>query len=319
MRNFILVLLIMLLIPITQPTQAQDDAEYCAALVDNTLEELATNCAGLPTNTACYGYGSIDTKVFDEFGNTIPEDFFTVLGDWSDLTQIEQFVTGGEDANEDVWGALVLYTQANIPLDSPPAAFMLMGNVAITNNVPPENAVDFAEEDGQLTPMQSFTLELGAENERCSEALTGLFIQTPENPDGDPVKFIANGIAFTAPTDPSSNIMISPGEAGSINFAVLSGSVTLFSDTEFPITVPVGYSLSLPVDEDGSIIPPQNAEEAAALQAAIVVIPQEKLEALVVLNKIPANILVNKLNLPVITYPSGVGNPEPIVRPGATQ
>jgi hypothetical protein len=122
---------------------AQTDAGACPALVEQALGEIGPNCDALDRNSACYGFNRVDAT----FAETQPEGYFTTPADRTDLASLDTIQTTPLDTSQEYWGIAVLNVQANVPntLPGQGVVFMLMGDVEVTNEVPPEDVVELGE------------------------------------------------------------------------------------------------------------------------------------------------------------------------------
>jgi len=122
---------------------AQTDAGACPALVEQALTELGDNCDALDRNSACYGFNRVDAT----FVEAQAEDFFSNPADRTALVSLDTIETAPLDETEQRWGIAVLNVQANVPntLPGQGVVFMLMGDVEVTNEVAPEDALELGE------------------------------------------------------------------------------------------------------------------------------------------------------------------------------
>ncbi len=118
---------------------AQTDAGACPALVRRALSDLGQNCDQLERNSACYGFNRVDAT----FAETVDESFFSQPADRSPLVKLETIETAPLDTALERWGIALLNVQANLPNTLPGQAvtFILMGDVAVENAVPLQEAL----------------------------------------------------------------------------------------------------------------------------------------------------------------------------------
>jgi hypothetical protein len=122
---------------------AQTEAGACPALVEQAMSELGANCDALDRNSACYGFNRVDTT----FVEAQPEGFFANPADRAALIALDTIATAPLDTAAARWGIAVLNVQANVPntLPGQGVVFLLMGDVAVTNQVAPEDVVQLGE------------------------------------------------------------------------------------------------------------------------------------------------------------------------------
>jgi hypothetical protein len=122
---------------------AQTDAGLCPALVEQALGELGDNCDALDRNSACYGFNRVDAT----FVEAQPEGFFSTPADRTALVTLDTIETAPLDPSQEHWGIAVLNVQANVPntLPGQGVVFLLMGDVEVTNEVPPEDVVQLGD------------------------------------------------------------------------------------------------------------------------------------------------------------------------------
>ncbi|MBZ0285835.1 MAG: SH3 domain-containing protein [Anaerolineae bacterium] len=121
----------------------------CSTVVEAALAAVGTNCSDLSRNNACYGYNNVAAT----FTETVAEDFFTQPSDVAGLATLQTIESAPLDTAINQWGVAVLSVQANIPNTLPGQAvkFILMGDAAVTNAVPPEEALQTGGEPVNLT------------------------------------------------------------------------------------------------------------------------------------------------------------------------
>jgi hypothetical protein len=137
-RRFLLLSFTLLLGVVVPITTGQ--ADLCPALVEQALAQVGDSCVGLGRNIACYGFNRINTTFFTEQ----PTDFFTEPADLASLVSIESLQTSPLAVDESEWGIAVLNVQADLPtlLPGQAALFLLLGDVQVTNAVPPRLSVE---------------------------------------------------------------------------------------------------------------------------------------------------------------------------------
>lgn len=116
---------------------AQGDS--CPALVRQALESAGNNCNALDRNSVCYGYNRVGAT----FLESMADNFFSQPSDRAGLNQLDSLTTAPLDVPNDDWGIAVMNVQANLPGTLPGQAVtvMLIGDAAVENAVPPEEAV----------------------------------------------------------------------------------------------------------------------------------------------------------------------------------
>lgn len=281
----------------------------CDQLIDDAIEAVEDNCADMPENSACYAYNSVETTFFDIAA--VEDDFFTEPGDIANLELVLQITSSQADQSENVWGITVL-----APEDEDSSATMvLLGDAELINDVNPDGTVE--GEEGQYLPMQVFTLMLGEDNNSCKEAISGLLLQLEEDEE---LTFTGNEADLSLVADICTNVIFRPPQPPNKDIVILeviSGSVTIFSDTPFPITLTTGYQVELPIDEDGLFIVPQTLREYQDIVDTIDVMKNIELKKLERLEDLPyPEVMTCPFTLPDILHPSGVGQPDFIIVPG---
>jgi hypothetical protein len=133
-------ILAFLLFMVIAPYQAlTQDGGICPELVLRALDAVGELCSDLGRNTACYGYNQVGATFYEE----VPDDFFDLPSDQSDVNILQNIRTSPMNSGNDEWGVAVLNVQANIPDTLPGQAvrFLLMGDTEVTNQVPPSAAI----------------------------------------------------------------------------------------------------------------------------------------------------------------------------------
>jgi hypothetical protein len=143
--------LILLLLVLAPGHALLQGTESCPAAIEQAFANLDTACADMGRNSACYGYNSVSAL----FTEAVAEDFFTQPSDRADLITLQNIETSPLDPQRPEWGLAVLSTQANIPDTLPGQAvrFILLGDVAMTNDVPPDEAIALAVEPVSVTTL----------------------------------------------------------------------------------------------------------------------------------------------------------------------
>lgn len=146
--QFGLIILLLALMPGRALLQA---TESCPAVVEQALTSLDATCGDMGRNSACYGYNSVSAI----FTQEVAEDFFTQPSDRADLITMQNIETSPLDPERPEWGLAVLSTQANIPDTLPGQAvrFILLGDVAMTNDISPDEAVALDAEPVSVTTL----------------------------------------------------------------------------------------------------------------------------------------------------------------------
>jgi len=164
-----LLALVLITAPSPIPVQAQG-GETCPQLVVRALAETGTNCANLPRNTACYGFNRVDAT----FAETVPADFFSQVADRAGLTSLSTIETADLNSTESRWGIAVLNVQADIPntLPGQTTTFLLLGDVEVTNEVAPEDALPVVEPVAVVTAAEVTLRSAPARNANVVETVT---------------------------------------------------------------------------------------------------------------------------------------------------
>jgi hypothetical protein len=154
-------------------TALTQDNTTCPALVEQALQSLGQNCADLPRNTACYGFNQVSAT----FTQDVANNFFSQPSDRADLVNMESIQTSALNEALQMWGVAVLSVQANIPntLPGQAARFILLGDTAVNNDVPADEATM-----GTIEPVEVVTAT-GA-NIRSSPSRRGnVLLSVPAN------------------------------------------------------------------------------------------------------------------------------------------
>ncbi len=139
MKRLSLIAIIVVLVaalPVPQSSRAQVGYEQ---LVRRALSELDTNCANLEANSVCYGFAEVSAT----FSAAVPDADLTEPGDRAALTGLLSLRTSPINLSAGTWGVAVMNVQANVPagLTGESAVFLLLGDVQVTNEVDPAQAV----------------------------------------------------------------------------------------------------------------------------------------------------------------------------------
>jgi hypothetical protein len=143
-HRFLIGLLLTLPLMIGMAAHAQETTSgACPALVEQALAQMGQNCSDLSRNSACYGYNLVE----GEFVEEIDEDTFTEPADTADLIELAALRTAPLDLDAEQWGIAVMNAQANVPDTLPGQAvtFILLGDSAVENRVPPEDVTPEVE------------------------------------------------------------------------------------------------------------------------------------------------------------------------------
>jgi Bacterial SH3 domain len=149
-RNLLAIILILVVIIFGITTTVLGQGDMCPILVERALAEVGNNCAGLGRNAACYGFNRVNATFFE----AMDEGFFSTPADRADLPLIQSLETAPLNVAESEWGVALMNVQANLPgtLPGQGVTFLLMGDVAIENEVEPQAALTFE-------PVRVLTLE----------------------------------------------------------------------------------------------------------------------------------------------------------------
>ncbi len=145
-----MVIVIVLLAVMPRHSLMQDSgAGSCPAVVEQALHDLGDNCGDLGRNSACYGFNRVSAL----FSQDVADNVFSKPSDRSDLNVMESIQTAPLDTILNQWGVAALSVQANIPntLPGQSARFILLGDVSVTNDVPPEEGAQAAVEPVSVT------------------------------------------------------------------------------------------------------------------------------------------------------------------------
>jgi hypothetical protein len=115
----------------------------CPELVERAIAAVGDNCSALDRNSACYGYNLVTAT----FAEAQPAGVFSEPADRAGLTSLETISTAPLDLDNQFWGVAVMSVQANVPNSLPGqvVTFILMGDVALTNAVRPDEALKAVE------------------------------------------------------------------------------------------------------------------------------------------------------------------------------
>jgi LysM repeat protein len=223
----------------TRSGQAQLSDPRCPAVVETALSQLGDNCAGLSTNSACYGYTRVDATFTDQ----VLAANFTKPTDRTEIANLISLRTATVNPDLSQWGIAVLNAQADIPdtLPGQNVTFLLVGEAEI------ENAAE--DDEATFKPMQAFYFRTGFGAPTCGEAPSVLALRSPE---GIKVNLTANG----AEMEVGSMVMMRTLPPGNVmEMATIEGNVILDPNGANPITLPAGFSsnrcLSLPENLGG--------------------------------------------------------------------
>ena len=120
------------------PAQAQGGADSCPAYVTDALSELDTTCAETGRNEACYG----NVQLTAAFWPGVEPPAFSAPADRVNVAQIQTLTGSALQPDVPSWGLGVMQLQANLPdtLPGQNVTFLLVGDVTVENQVPPEEA-----------------------------------------------------------------------------------------------------------------------------------------------------------------------------------
>lgn len=113
--------------------QAQD--ETCESVISNALDDVASSCAGVRTNTICYGFEELAGELISNVNDDVAE--FTVPGDilpFEEITGIDLEPLVRTEPKDTI-GIAVLSAQMNLPANYPQDAIIIaLGDVQILND-----------------------------------------------------------------------------------------------------------------------------------------------------------------------------------------
>lgn len=135
---FMRYLLLLIFIFILSAVVVAQEAQECSALVEQALQAIDTNCIDMDRNSACYGFNRVDAT----FSEPVAENFFAQPSDRAGLRTMSSIQTAPLDTQLNQWGVALMSVQANIPNTLPGQAvtFILLGDVAVENQVDPDSA-----------------------------------------------------------------------------------------------------------------------------------------------------------------------------------
>jgi hypothetical protein len=187
------VIAVFLLTVTLQRGLTQDGAISCPTLVKQALAAVGNNCGGLTRNSACYGFNRVNAT----FSQTVDEGFFSKPSDQSGLKTLQSIDTAPLSDTLKEWGVAVMSVQANIPNSLPGQAisFVLLGDVAMDNAVPADQAVAPAETPIAVTTInQSNIRTLPTTNSNIIGNVNGSTALSADaiNPNKDWVRIVFN-------------------------------------------------------------------------------------------------------------------------------
>lgn len=209
---FVILSFVLFTLLIITPIMAQDGGT-CPAIVERALTEVGNNCAGLERNTACYGFN----RVVSTFNNPQPADLFDAPSDRAPLIEFDTIQTTPLDDSIDQWGIAILNVQANIPntLPGQGVIFMLVGDVTLTNDVAPDDALEYGDNIIVTVAVNSpiFSSPTTSSNTLGEAAAGMLFPADGLSSAGDWVRILNEGVPGWIPLaalDPSTNTSTLP-------------------------------------------------------------------------------------------------------------
>jgi hypothetical protein len=243
----LLVLFVTLAMYSATPTQAQNAAADCSALIETTLSDLVTFCGNTEGTSACYAHQG----VYAAFLDSSQPVTFDIPGDRTPLASIETITASAPDFSIGQWGAAILNLSPFAIKDTQSvfsAAMLLFGAMTLEN----------MDSSGQA-PMQSIQLSSSSDDQTCGEAPAALAIRT--DPD-IPLGFSVNGVNMRL----SSVVIFQPKSANSITVTVEDGQLEIIDGP----TARAGQTLAGVMDNTGKILfwsapRPSNAEENQAM------------------------------------------------------
>jgi len=143
LRYIVLVMVLLAATFVSAPErgQAQDGGGTCEQVVQSAISDMGINCANLGANSVCYGYKTVKGTLVE--GEVEPDDFFGEPGYQTELTLLKTVSSTELNTASSEWGIGVMNVQANIPnaLPDETAVYLLIGDVEITNEVDPGEAL----------------------------------------------------------------------------------------------------------------------------------------------------------------------------------
>jgi len=294
--------------PMVSLAQGQSSEQtICTAFQRNTYNAFATACAGTEGSQICYGYDSI--VAFED--ETTPIENFDV-GDKLPLENVEALTSEAYDATMNQWG-LALLQLPDIQVTPTETVsnlrYILFGGVELT---------DTDEPDTDYDPFQSFTFAT-AQDDDCVSTPSALFIQSTCIAGDTTVRqFRAEGIDIIID---GAAVLLGGEDAGFIQIVVIYGVVTIQpdvytdeitepTDQTRAIVVPVGYTITAPLDPDEPI----DSEDHVGAWSPIRELTREELADLEYIENLPSNISYCPVSIPTIRLTSGAGGTVPRLR-----
>ena len=237
----------------------------CTDLVRQALATVETACAQTGRNQACYGNVALTATPRDGVRSLT----FRQQGDVADVADLASLQLQQLDAEQQVWGIVMMKLQANLPdtLPGQNVTFLLFGDVKITN------AVTSAPSEVPLRPMQAFYFSTGISKSNCAEAPdSGILIQTPKG--AGKINLRANDVDIQL----GSTAYLRAQPAGKMTVSVVEGEGILTSDGK-TVIVPAGAQAQVPIDEDlqadGVPDDPEPYEESEVADLPVDLMPED--------------------------------------------
>lgn len=246
---------------------AQDD-ETCVQIVEQAFSETGLNCANLGPGDACYGAGDA------QLANIALGETVSLVG----LDKIESKKNGVVVAN----------LQSNRDVISiGDVVMILIGNTTVE---------DFQQVGENVLP--SITLHTDSDSDCLSAPPSSLVLQSAH---GTTFDIVVNGAQIRA----ASTVFIRNTNENTLRISVGEGTAVLFPLDINKVTIPAGYSVDVPLDEEGMAIGSWDDWG----------IGEHEIVQFTALEKMPSNILNDPYSGPSFFQGSGVGGVPPVIVP----
>jgi hypothetical protein len=291
------------------PAVAQEDSATCSAIVDYSMDQLASNCASLERGLTCQGNWILDSYAFND--EALEGDYGNP-GDRLPLDATLMVQTGSTNLEEGLQ-LNVMHLDADVPAAADQGVTLIqLGGVEV------ENAVDAADLAAGLTPMQNFFFRTGLGDNPCpTEAPSLLFLQVPQNTTATvgiydlPVQL--NGATVVLRTVDTDGDLL----PDRVELIVLGGLVVLNPDSPSPTLVAPGFITTIQLGSEVLSLGEQgDADEKSPVGDWSTPRPLtgDELAVLEILEQLPSNVIPDPVTVPGIVQASGIGGNIPVLQ-----
>lgn len=312
LRRFSVLLALVSLAALLMPLQiGQAQEETCEQFPPRVLSDLGLNCANLGDNSACFGFDTVEA-LFQVVGPTFGE-----AGDQAELPPIARLKAFPFNLAESVWGMGLINvnayvsTQEDGTVELARVVYLLVGDVELEQAGEPafdSNGALIIDQD-HLAPMQNAYLRNGFDKPGCAQVPDPLLLV--QSPQDKAVRIKVNGADVElGSTVLFKNITPVGGIAQNMRMIVLNGLATVDPDGT-ALMVPPGHYVDfcLGVPQNLGLDQEENDQVVSCPPSDPLPLTQLDLDALQLLQNLPGNILHNPVDVPDVTWPSGVGMP----------